>query len=117
MVSEIRERVLNLERDISVQDRIDTDDDKIRVVSTYKADDNIVDVIRKSEENFKQTPSFRNRVGKLFTFVKKVGPNIKCHVNNLKHQALGNKKRGVVKCNELHLFYCRQQSENSPCQW
>ena len=38
--------------------------------------------------------------GKLFTFVKKVGPNIKCQVNNLKHQALGTKKKGgVVKCN------------------
>ena len=54
--------------------------------------------VKDSEESFKQTPSFRNLPGKLFTFVKKVGPNIKCQVNNLKTQALGTKKGGAKKC-------------------
>ena len=54
--------------------------------------------MKNSEESFKQTPSFRNLSGKLFSYVKKVGPNIKCQVNNLKNQALGTKKGGVVKC-------------------
>ena len=107
MVSEIKTKVLNSERDISIKTKNDQPDDKIRVVSTYKADDNIVSSISKSEENFKHTPSFRNIPGKLFTFVKKVGPNIKSHVNSLKHQALGTKKGGIVKCNGRGCKCCR----------
>ena len=49
-------------------------------------------------KGFKHTPSFRNQQGKLFSFVKKVGPNIKCQINNLKRQALGTIKGGVGKC-------------------
>jgi len=98
MITDITAKVLNSERDISSKSKVEPGDDQIRVVSTFKADENIVKSIKKSEENFKHTPSFRNLPGKLFTFVKKVGPNIKCHVNNLKHQALGTKKGGVMKC-------------------
>ena len=76
-------------------------------MSTFKADEKIVNSIQKSEESFKHTPSFRNTSGKLFTFVKKVGPNIKCQVNNLKHQALGTKKGGVVRCNGRGCKCCR----------
>ena len=100
MVSEISTKVQNSERDISIKQKIETlNSNQIRVISTYKADNTLVDVVRKSEESFKQTASFRNLTGPLFTFVKNVGPNIKSQVNNLKHQALGTKKGGLRKCN------------------
>ena len=107
LVSEITTKVLHTERDISLKQKTDTHSDQIRVVSTYRADNNIVEVVRKSEENFKQTPSFRNHTGPLFAFVKKVGPNIKSQVNNLKHQALGTKNGGVIKCNGRGCKCCR----------
>ena len=98
MVSNMTTKVLNSQRDIAVRNKTEVDDEQIRVVSTFKADDNIVASIKNSEEGFKQTPSFRNVKGKLFKFVKKIGPNIKSRVNNLKKQALGMKKGGVRKC-------------------
>ena len=107
MVTDITTKVLNSARDISLKNKTDEANDQIRVVSTFKADNNIVNRITKSEENFKQTPSFRNITGKLFTFVKKVGPNIKSKVNSLKHQALGTKKGGAVKCNGRGCKCCR----------
>ena len=77
MVDEIKSKVLNSERDISIKERPSLDTDQIRVVSTFRADEDIVKCVKDSEESFKQTPSFRNLPGKLFAFVKKVGPNIK----------------------------------------
>ena len=99
MVMNITNRVLNLERDISVKERNPVDDDRIRVISTFGADEKIVKTMKKSEETFKLTRSFRNISGKLFTYVKKVAPSIKSQVNNLKHQALGTHKGGLKKCN------------------
>ena len=97
MVDEIRNKVLHSVRDISIKNKENVESDQIRVVSTFQADEDIVNCVKNSEEGFKQTPSFRNTAGKLFT-LKKVGPNIKCQVNNLKNQALGTKRGGVVKC-------------------
>ena len=72
------------------------DKDKIIVVSTYEADQNIVKSVKDSEKNLKKTQSFRNQNGALFKYVKKVGPNLRTHVNMLKSQALGT-KRGKAK--------------------
>ena len=69
--------------------------------------------IKNSEESFKHTPSFRNIPGKLFSFVKKVGPNIKCQVNNLKNQALGTKKGGAEKCKGRGCKCCGMLNLNS----
>ena len=89
MVNEITTKVFNSERNISVKNVTQPEDDgKIRVISTFEADKSIVDAVKKSEENFKLTQSFRNQNGSLFKFVKTVGPNIKSQVNNLKKQAL-----------------------------
>ena len=108
MVSNITTKVYNMERDISVKQKVDSlNEDKIIVVSTYEADTNIVDAVKKSEENFKYTPSFRNQNGPLFKFVKKVGPNIKSHVNRLKHQALGTGRGCAEKCNGRGCKTCR----------
>ena len=97
MVTEITDKVLNSERDISVKPkREQMEKEKIIVVSTHEADQNIVKAVRDSEENLKKTQSFRNQNGALFKYVKKVGPNLKTHVNTLKHQALG-RKQGKAK--------------------
>ena len=73
--------------------------DKIVVVSTHEADQNIVKAVKDSEENLKKTQSFRNHHGPLFKYVKKEGHNLKTHVNTLKHQALrtkGGKAKNAV---------------------
>ena len=100
MVKEITEKVLNSERDLSIKPKRDQlEIDKIVVVSTHEADQNIVKAVKDSEENLKKTQSFRNHHGPLFKYVKKVGPNLKTHVNTLKHQALGIKRGKAKKCN------------------
>ena len=76
MVRNITTKVLNSERDISIKEKVDRTSDQIRVVSTYKADDSIVKAVKSCEDSLKLTQSFRNDRGSLFTFVKKVGPNI-----------------------------------------
>ena len=99
MIQNITDKVLNLERDISVKLKEQAEDDgKIIVVSTFEADDSIVTKIKDSEENFKRTQSFRTQNGPLFKYVKKVGPNIKSQINSLKRQALGTKKGGMKMC-------------------
>ena len=108
MVNEITTKVLNSERDISTKQKVDTqNDDQIRVISTYEADENIVDAVKNCEENLKLTQSFRNLNGPLFTFIKKVGPNLKCHINKLKKQALGTKHGCAVKCGGRGCKTCR----------
>ena len=99
MVKEITDKVQNSERDISVKQKEKKEDqEKIVVVSTYQADKNIVEAVADCEENLKRTQSFRDQHGPLFKFVKKVGPNIKTHMNTLKHQALGIKQGSATKC-------------------
>ena len=39
--------------------------------------------------------------------MKKVGPNIRCHVNTLTHQALGTKRGHAEKCNMRGCKTCR----------
>ena len=108
MVHNITTKVLNSERDITMKEKIDkTNKDQIRVVSTYKADENMVKVIKNCEESLKLTQSFRNQRGPLFSYVKKVAPNIRCHVNNLKQQALGTKKGVAEKCNARGCKTCQ----------
>ena len=109
MVNEITTKVLNSERDVSIRRKTDTqNDDQIRVISTYEADKNIVNAVKNSEENLNLTQSFRNINGPLFTFIKKVGPNIKCHINRLKkQQALGTKRGSAVKCSGRGCKTCR----------
>ena len=107
MVMEITNKVLNLQRDISVKERDSVDDGKIRVVSTFGADEKIVSIVKRSEDTFKLTRSFRNVAGNLFDYVKKIGPSIRTQVNNLKHQALGTKKGGAIKCNSRGCKCCK----------
>ena len=98
MVTEITQKVLNSERDISVKQRQEIQNDgKIIVVSTFEADSAIVKAVKESEENINR--SFRNQHGPLFKYVKKVGPSIKSKINNLKRQALGTKRGSAMKCN------------------
>ena len=67
----------------------------------------MVKVIKNCEESLKLTQSFRNQRGPLFAYVKKVAPNIRCHVNNLKQQALGTKKGAAEKCNARGCKTCK----------
>ena len=113
MVTEITGKVLNSVRDISVKQKQDNPSDQIRVVSTFKADDKIVRAVKNSEDTFKTTPSFRGIGGKLFSYVKKVGPSIRSQVNSLKTQALGTKKGGVEKCNAKGCKCCRMLNRSS----
>ena len=99
MVREIATKVLNTVRDITIKNKTEIENSQIRVVSTFKADQSLIKSVRNSEESFKQTPSFRNIRGSLFSFVKKIGPSIKSGINNLKKQALGTIVGGVKKCN------------------
>ncbi len=99
MVTEITNKVQNSARNIAEQAKQEEDCDKILVVSTYGADQNIVDVVKESEKSFKQTQSFRNQHGTLFKFVKKVGPSLRTQTNNLKNQALGTMKGCAKQCN------------------
>ena len=99
-VQNITTKVLNTRRDISIKDKADRDnDDQIRVISTFMADEKLIKVVKDCEESLKLTPSFRNQRGPLFSYVKKVGANIRSHVNGLKKQALGTTKGAPVKCN------------------
>ena len=99
MVEEITNKVLNSRRDISVKQGKEREvSEQVIVVSTYKADENIVEAVRQSEENFRKTESFRDQRGPLFKYVKKVGQNLRSHVNTLKHQALGIKRGGATRC-------------------
>ena len=63
------------------------------------ADIKLRKVVKDCEESLKLTPSFRNQRGPLFSYVKKVGANIRSHVNALKKQALETTKGAPVKCN------------------
>ena len=99
MVDEITNKVLNSERDIGVKERKQQEvSDQVIVVSTYEADENIVEAVRQSEENLRKTQSFRDQRGPLFKYVKKVGQNLRSHVNTLKHQALGTKRGCATRC-------------------
>ena len=99
MVEEITNKVLNSERDISVKEVKEREaSEQVIVVSTYEADENMVEAVRQSEENFRRTQSFRDQRGPLFKYVKKVGQNLRSHVNTLKHQALGIKRGCVTRC-------------------
>ena len=69
----VMKSVLHSVRDISVKGRVDTDSVQIRVVSTFQADENIVNCVKNSEENFKQTPSFRS-IWKIVFFCKEGWP-------------------------------------------
>ena len=106
MLGEITNKVLNSLRDISVKQKNEVNDDSIRVISTFGADDKLVSAVKKSEETFKMTPSLRNIPGKLFKYVKKVAPSIRSQVNSLKHQALGT-KGGLKKCNGRGCKCCK----------
>ena len=107
MVNEITTKVFNSERNISVKNVTQPEDDgKIRVISTFEADKSIVDAVKKSEENLKITQSFRNQNGPLFKFVKTVGPNIKSQVNTLKKQALSKDQNGAVRCKGKNCKTC-----------
>ena len=113
MVRNITTKVLHSERDISIKEKIERKSDEIRVVSTYKADDLIVKAVKSCEDSLKLIQSFRNERGPLFTFVKKVGPNIRSHVNGLKQQALGAKRGSAVKCNARGCKTCGMLIESS----
>ena len=66
MVDEITNKVLNSERDIGVKERKQQEvSDQVIVVSTYEADENIVEAVRQSEENLRKTQSFRDQRGPL----------------------------------------------------
>ena len=111
MVKNITTKVLNSDRDISIKEnKENSSDDLIRVISTYKTDDNMIKAVKRSEESLKLTKSFRNQRGPLFTYVKKVGPNIRCYVNNLKQQALGIKRGAAAKCNARGCKTCQMLS-------
>ncbi len=108
MVKNITTKVLNSDRDLSIKEKVEQESEgQIRVVSTYKADDDMIKAIKNCEDSLKLTQSFRNQRGPLFTYVKKVGPNIRCHVNNLKQQALGTKRGAAEKCNARGCKTCQ----------
>ena len=107
MVSNITNKVLNSERDISKKDMQVEENNKIIVVSTFQADDSITKSVKESEENFKRTVSFRTQAGPLFKFVKKFGPNLKSQLNTLKKQALGTKKGKASMCGGRGCKTCR----------
>lgn len=108
MVTEITNKVQTSRRDISIKQKQELPDTgQIIVVSTYEADNNMIEAVKDSEEIFKQTQSFRNQRGSLFKYVKKVGPNIKSKVNTLKHQALGIKRGSATKCNGRGCKTCK----------
>ena len=100
MVKNITTKVLNLERDISIKEKgEELKNEKIMVVSTFQADETIVEAVKESEENFKRTQSFRTQQGPLFQYVKKVGPSLRSQLNSLKQQALGTKRGSARMCN------------------
>ena len=109
MITNITNKVLNSERDISQKESQQEleENEKIIVVSTFEADETIIKSVKESEENFKRTQSFRNQSGPLFKFVKKVGPNLKSQLNNLKKQALGTKRGKASMCGGRGCKTCR----------
>ena len=71
----------------------------------------IVEAVRESEDTLKKTVSFRNQQGPLFKYVKKVGPNIRSHINNVKKQALGIEKGCAKRCNARGCKTCKMLIE------
>ena len=113
MINNITNKVLNSERDISLKEKQELEgNEKIIVVSTFEADEEIVKTVKESEENFKRTQSFRNQSGSLFKFVKTVGPNLKSHLNQLKKQALGTKRGKASMCGARGCKTCRLLMKN-----
>ena len=63
MVDEITNKVLNSERDIAVKERKQQEvSDQVIVVSTYEADESIVEAVRQSEENLRKPKVFGTSV-------------------------------------------------------
>ena len=64
MIQNIKNKVLNSERDISIKKKVAAEDEgKIIVISTFEVDDNIVSAVKESEEVLKRTQSFRTQNG------------------------------------------------------
>ena len=109
MVDNITKKVLNMDRDISVQVReLPTNVDQIKSISTFESDECIMKTVKSCENSLKQTVSFRNQNGPLFSFIKRVGPSIKSMLNDVKYLALGPKHGHLLKCNAPGCKCCRQ---------
>ena len=109
-----------MERDIySIKNKNDNND-TIRVVSTHGCDSEIVSTVKAVEKDLLNTQSFNTKTPegskdqqKLFSFVKKTGPNLKQKLVKLKQYAVGEKFGQFRPCGVKNCSCCKLGSTNT----
>ena len=100
MIQNISKKVQSLERNINEEKKKKENGNKIRVISTYGCDSDLVSSVKNIEKDLRETKSFsskmvpcksENKENSLFTFVKKTGPNLKQKLVKVKQYAVGDK--------------------------
>ena len=102
MLTNISNKVLNMERTVNPVNPINTDESSskpILVVSCFGTDDKLVKTLKAHEDDLLKTNSFKNSAKPLFQFVKKTGPNIGSMLSVVKSLALGRKNGKTTPCN------------------
>ena len=109
LLENISLKVLSLERKLTNENNIADNllTDKVLVVSTYSADSTLVDTAKCYEQQFLKTNCLSKPDNKLFQFVKKVGPNLKCRLVKSKYLALGDKFGTSKPCNTVNCQCCK----------
>ena len=90
-----RKKVESTERNIFHNEKEPNQDERIRIVSTFCCDKDLVNSVKSIEKDLVNTKSFKpadndNVQNKdLYSFVKKTGPNLKQKMVKLKQYAVG----------------------------
>ena len=109
MVKNIIKKIESMDRDIYNSKKKKDKDDKIRVVSTYGCDNDIISSVKAVEEDLLKTKSFKSsnpgrknvQKQKLFSFVKKTGPTLRQKLVKVKQLAVGQRFDKFRHCGQL----------------
>ena len=105
MLVNISSKVLNMQRILNQSSSTseDTNSKPVLIVSCFGTDEKLVKTLKSQEDDLLKTNSFKNSSKRLFTFVKKTGPNIGNMLSVVKSIALGKKLgiRSHVNCMQV----------------
>ena len=85
------------------------------MVLTFEADKNIVDAVKRSEDSFKKTQSFRTQRGSLFKFVKKSRSQHKMPSKQPETPSRRNEERKCKKVQRTRLQDLQYVNTESRC--
>ena len=128
MLNNIFGKVQRLERNLHEKPQKRPDEDRVRVISTYGSDTDIVSSVKKFEEDLGRTRSFSESDGSLtstpnkpeptihrntsvFQYVKRTGANLKGRLVKVKNLALGKKYGPTKPCKARNCKTCKMVSE------